>query len=79
MDVYPEMTFKNTKRVKKMLDLNQDVVVLNTPKKGRGVFANRDFNVNEIVVVGKVIAKSPEQTWQTLQIDIRHLRKINKL
>lgn len=35
-------------------------------------------NVNEIVVVGKAIAKSPEKTWQTLQIDIDHHSKFDE-
>jgi hypothetical protein len=46
------------------------VAVLETPNKGKGVFAQKNFRPGDLVVMGMPVATSPERTWQTLQVDI---------
>ncbi|NEO62383.1 MAG: SET domain-containing protein [Moorea sp. SIO4G2] len=58
-----------------MINYLSHVSVVKTHNKGKGVFADKKFDVGEIVLVGKPVAKSPERTWQTLQLDINtHVR-----
>lgn len=46
-----------------------------TGGKGRGVFATGGFAEGEVVIVGKPVFRSPERTWQTVQIDVdAHVR-----
>lgn len=51
------------------------VIILESPGKGRGVFAKKNLKKDEIVVIGKPVEKSLERTWQTLQMDVdTHVR-----
>ena len=51
------------------------VIILESPGKGRGVFAGKNIKKDEIVVIGKPVEKSLKRTWQTLQMDVdTHVR-----
>lgn len=54
------------------------VEVRDAGTKGRGVFALRDFARGELVVTGKPLARAPERTWETLQIDVDHHVKMDE-
>jgi hypothetical protein len=49
---------------------NHGVTIQDTPPKGRGVIALRDFAPGEVVIVGRAVAVVPERTIYTVQIGV---------